>query len=575
MSRVSLSAVLACFLLFVSAGAQTEDEAARERQRKLIVLSEKLIAEAAEFSLPENKAVVFAAVGQRLWEIDRKRAQALFEQSIAALNSAQAEAEAERSRNVHNELITGQSIRPNLLRTIAVKNAAFALSNLHRTRPPALQRAFAGNIEKDRKISGSGNEAYLVQNELALEQHLARLAAEQDPAKAAELLKASLKKGISGETLSLLKKLHEADAAEAAGLSSQIVNELIRKAPGSEGGFDYNLMQTGFAFLSDHIRERPETDASFRFASADMKSLADRLISLVLEEVPRQRGQFYFYPLIQIAEKMRPDAVEKLRNLHRTGPNNRVSIYDNPIVTKLLDNETPVEKVLSEAEKLPLDTRRYVYSNVSNRLVAAGEMGRARQLIADNYSDEALETAQAELTRQHVYHTMNAGRFSEAEALIEELEEPHCFSALISLADAIYYRNQKENKAQAFAVLERLRASMPSQPEKSSEMNQFIQLIAAYTRIEPTAAIPAFESIIPTINDLTDASFKINAYNGGHNIRRGEMVIANGWTGGILTDGSVVRGIGQIDMDRTLEVIKGFTRRELRVFLYQQLLESF
>ena len=137
MSRGSLSAVLACFLLFVSAGAQTEDEAARERQRKLVVLSEKLIAEAGEFSLPENKAVVFAAVGQRLWEIDRKRAQALFEQSIAALNSAQAEAEAERSRNVHNELITGQSIRPNLLRTIAVKNAAFALSNLHRTRPPA------------------------------------------------------------------------------------------------------------------------------------------------------------------------------------------------------------------------------------------------------------------------------------------------------------------------------------------------------------------------------------------------------------------------------------------------------
>jgi disulfide oxidoreductase YuzD len=518
---------------------------------------------------------VFAAVGQRLWEVDKKRAQALFEQSIAALLSAQAEAEAERSRNVHNELLTGQSVRTSLLRTIAVKNAAFALSSLQPTRPAALQRALAANVKKDRRISGSGNEAYLVQNELALEHYLARLAAEQDPAKAAELLKASLKKGITVEALSLLKKLHEADPAGASDSAHQVVAELISKEFVKGRNIDNNLVQAGYTFLNDHLRDRPDSDQSFRFESADMKALVDRLISLVLDEAPRLQGRFYFYPLIQIADKMRPDAAEKLRRLYQNDPNRGFSPYEDPKVSKLMDAETPIEQVLTEASHLPVEMRRYVYSNASNRLVAAGQMGRARQLIADNFSDEALQTAQAELTRQHVYHTMNAGRFSEAEALIEELDESYRFSALISLADAIYYRNQKENKAQAFAVLERLRASMPSQPEKSSEMNQFMQLIAAYTRIEPTAAIPAFESLIPTINDLTDASIKINAYNGGHNIRRGEMVIAGGWTGGILTDGSVFRGMGQIDMDRSLEAVKGFSRRELRVFLYQQLLESF
>ena len=572
MNRACLMTVLSFFLLCTSLVAQTEDEAARERQRKLVHLTDKLIAEAGELRLAENKAVIYAAVGQRLWDTDRKRAQGLFEESIAALLTAQAELELDRKKGLRYAA-PDQSVRPNLLRTIAVKNASFALSSLYRTRPAAVQRAF-GSAGKDSMIRGNGNEQYLVQNELNLEHYLVKLAAEQDPSKAVELLKASLKKGFTVETLNLLKKLHESDPSAAADLSNQIVAEVIRKISSRQGNIDYNLLQPGLGFLNEHLRERPETDLSFRFASADMKSLLDRLLSFVLEEGPRMQGRYYFYPLIQIAEKMRPDAVEKLRSLHRGSLSSGFSIHDDPRFGKLIHPETPIEQVLTEVPKLPLESRRQVYSNVANRLAAAGELTRARQIIADNFSDEALESAQAELTRQHVHHTINAGRFAEAEALIEQLEESARFPASISLAETIFYLNRTENKAQAVAVLERLRASVPTSPGTSTELSQLMQLIAAYSRIEPTAAFPIFESLIPSVNELTEASVKISAYNGSQNTRGGEIVIGSGWAGGIINDGSIVRGMAQFDMDRAIEAVKGFSRRELRVFLYQQLLEG-
>ena len=102
-----------------------------------------------------------------------------------------------------------------------------------------------------------------------------------------------------------------------------------------------------------------------------------------------------------------------------------------------------------------------------------------------------------------------------------------------------------------------------------------MQLIAAYSRIEPTAAFPIFESIIPSVNELTDASVQISTYNGSQNTRRGEIVIGSGWGGRHHHDGSIVRGMAQFDMDRAIEAVKGFSRRDLRVFLYQQLLRAY
>ena len=151
MNRACLMTVLAFSLLCTSLVAQSDDEAVRERQRKLVHLTDTLIAEAGELRLPENKAVIYAAVGQRLWDTDRKRAQGLFEESIAALLTAQAELELDHKKGLRYAA-PDQPVRPNLLRTIAAKNAPFALSSLYRTRLPP----YRGRLAAREKTQGSG-----------------------------------------------------------------------------------------------------------------------------------------------------------------------------------------------------------------------------------------------------------------------------------------------------------------------------------------------------------------------------------------------------------------------------------
>ena len=147
-----------------------------------------------------------------------------------------------------------------------------------------------------------------------------------------------------------------------------------------------------------------------------MKATLGQAVILRLEKARGCRDDLFLSSDTD-SRKDEADAVEKLRGLHRGSLSNGYSIQDDPRIGKLIHPETPIEQVLTEVPKLPLETRRQVYSNVSNRLAAAGELSRAQTIIADNFSDEALESAQAELARQHVHHTINAGRFAEAEAL--------------------------------------------------------------------------------------------------------------------------------------------------------------
>src|SRR5687767_14492338 len=171
--------VVAVLFVCIPLYAQKDDEAARERQRKIIAVAESLIADARQLILPENRAAVLASTGSRLWEVDQKRAMNLFEDAVSELLAAQAEAEIEHKKGRQNELLTGGSTRPSVLHAIAARNADFALKSLYRTRPVSIER-FLTISPKDTKIRTlSGNETHLAQNELGLEQALLKLAADQ------------------------------------------------------------------------------------------------------------------------------------------------------------------------------------------------------------------------------------------------------------------------------------------------------------------------------------------------------------------------------------------------------------
>ncbi|MEO7674777.1 MAG: hypothetical protein ABIU09_11965 [Pyrinomonadaceae bacterium] len=575
MTSRRLLPVLIMLLCCTGIFAQKEEDVAKEKQRRQMVLIESITSDTREFRLAENRAVVFAKIGSSLWDRNQKRARDWFQDAVNELIGAQTAAEAARKPGQQNELLTGQSTRPQILQAIAARDAEFALRSLYKTRPAAIERAIANSKTKDSKVrSNSGNDVHYAQSEIQLEQTLIRMAADQNPEKAIALLKTALKNGVSGETLNLLKKLFEKDPAAANELASDVADKLGRKSFMVSNQPDYQSIQLATSILSEHVRERPLSEKALRFDSSQMGSLAEKLISFYIE-----RGSQYGYGLgpqiVQIAEKLAPSSVEKLKQVEKNMPRyGRHHYNQDPELAKILNHETPVAQMLAEAAKLPVESRTQIYQSAATKLAGAGDFAGARNILSEYFSGDALENAESSLNWTYSQHLISAGRFAEAESLIDEFPDANRLSALISLASSVFGRDETKNKSYAVALLEKARGQLSAKPETSNEMSQIMQIISAYSKIEPSEAFRILDGLVQPVNEIAEAAVIVNGFQGGYSVRQGEMLISQGNSLGIYFDTSIFRNLAQIDFDRTLSVIGGISRREMRVSLKQQLLEG-
>ncbi|MBC7899357.1 MAG: hypothetical protein H7070_04835 [Saprospiraceae bacterium] len=567
--------VLLSLPLFVL--AQNADDAAKENQRRQSLLVAQLLADIPNLKLGENRAVAYAKVGNLIWKNDQKLARAMFQDAVNELINAQMLAESNQKRPTYqNELLTGGSARPQILNTIASRDAEFALALLIKTRPAAIVKALSIPAGKSTKISYSAaNFGYLAQNEFNMEQSFVRMAADQSPERAVKFLKESLKKGFSNETLNLLKKLHEKERETAAGLASEISDKLISSKFTTDNQPNYQNLQIAIAFLTDFIRERNPTDNTFKLDDSQMRKLADKLFSYYLDEGGRD-GYYLSHSIIQIAEKLSPSSVEQLKKVVKNS--SRHGLYSNydPDLQKMLNSDATGDQLLAEAKKYPLDSRRQIYQTAANKFLQQGDAGRAADVLNENFSDDALDDALRNLNWQHSGNLIASGKFAEAERLIDEFPENSRHYPLINLANAIYQKDRVENSSYALAVLGKARSLIAEKPENASEMGNLMQVIAAYANIEPTEAFRMYEPLIAQMNELSEAAIVVNGFQGGSNVREGEFLMAQGHSYGFYgADFSVLRTFAGNDFERTTRLIDAFTRREMRISLKIQLAEGF
>ncbi|HEX8636776.1 MAG TPA: hypothetical protein VF692_01840, partial [Pyrinomonadaceae bacterium] len=476
-----LSVLVPLFSLFfstvVSHFAQASDEAGKLKRERKDVLIEQIFADAPNLKLGENRALVYAQVGNMVWQSDEKRARALFQNAVTELINAQMLAEADKKNNGYqNDLLMGQTTRPHILRVIAARDAELALEYLYKTRPVLVAKAFAMSGGKPSKISNiANNYDYLVQNETNLEQGFVRLAADQSPERAAKMLKESLKKGFSGETLNLLKKLNEKDAATAGELADELVRKLISLKFDAQNSSNYQNFNVATMFLTEFTRQRSDGEKTLKFDDGQMRALTEKLIAAALQPNDRY-GYFNHYSLIPIAEKLAPSSVERLKQAQRNGIRRGVDFGYDPEIGKLLNGETTAEQMLGEAKKFPVHQRGQIYQTAANKLAQAGDINRATEILNDNFDDDALEDALRNLNWQYSYNLTNSGKFAEAEQLIDSLPESTRLGALVNLANAIYQKNPQENKSYAVAVLGKARSLITERPEDSQEMSNLMQI---------------------------------------------------------------------------------------------------
>ncbi len=191
-----------------------KDKLTKEQKEMIVQMLDESITTANGLRLPENRATLLAMAGDLYWKFDDKRARELFRNAAAELINFYTETDKEkrdRTGTFVMQLWDPNDARPYVMPLIAKRDATLALDLLVQTRPAKLAEAMVKASQTNNRgtmdLMNLDMDQFRVQQEIALEQQFALLAADEDPDKAIALIKDSLSKGISFSVMPWLQKV--------------------------------------------------------------------------------------------------------------------------------------------------------------------------------------------------------------------------------------------------------------------------------------------------------------------------------------------------------------------------------
>ena len=179
------------------------------------------------------------------------------------------EKEARESTNQLSEMLDfSPEARSEVLPLVAKHDPEMALELLLQTRPTKLAEAMLKASLPNSKTGGDmlnfSAEKQKISQELALEQRLALLAADENPEKAIKLIKDSLANGVSMNVMPLLQKLNKKDEKKATELGGDVIKKLVD----SDLAKNDEDMRAAIGFLQFAFKAAPATggkDKQFAF----------------------------------------------------------------------------------------------------------------------------------------------------------------------------------------------------------------------------------------------------------------------------------------------------------------------
>lgn len=549
------------FLLSIFSFAQDAPEKPEEILERETKLIGELEADAETLKLPENRAVVFAQIGGSVCQRDEKRAIQLFQKSINDLIIAQQEAEKiKKNQYTAEQLIYGQNPRLMILTLISACDGELALESLYKSRPAKISQMIAQTAQNSKANSG---KQYYVFNETQNEQRFINLAADKNPERAVGLLRESLKRGVTYETLNLLRKIYAKDPKTADKLAEEVIGKLLGETLLTT---DYQTSSTIQYFLAEFGRAKNPDQNSLEISGDLLRNLADKISAFWLE------NNNYNYSLqtdgFKVIEKYFPARAARIRQKQAQTGNQEYDDYN-----KLMQSDASPEEMLKQAEKFQ-SYKSSVYSTAARKTAQNGNIAEALNIINSNFSDEEAEQQISDFYYNLVNEAMSKGEFEQANTFINQipLEQPR-FSALIQLARAVYRKNAEENGQWATSILNQAAGLIDTAEITQAEITNSIELANAYALMDAAQAFRTLESIIPALNEFIRAYALVSQFRNEPAQRNGEFLITmNGGMSGAHNLGNALQILKDKDFDRTIKLINSFERSETRIALKLQII---
>lgn len=575
-------------LFFFSALGQgaspTESQSDKEKTKKeleerAVHMLDQAVGDASSLKLPQNRAVVYGMAGDLYWKFDAKRARELFRNAAGEILTFNSETEKERKDNTEPYYeFFGNDVRSEVLSLVAKHDADLALEMLLQTRPANLSEAMARHGRPDARQEGGGYFSFdpdrrRVQQEIALEQRFALLAADDNPDRAIKLIKDSLSKGISWNVMPLLQKLYKKDEKKASALADDVIKKIV-ETDLTKRNEDLNAA-IGMLQNSTNPNRTPDTkEKVFKFSDAQLKDLGNKIANTFLQPSNSLGIAMSMARVMPSLEKVVPERAVLLKQrqaeLTKNMPPELRSMQRQQKLWNM--NSTP-EEILAEIPKLNEIEKRSAYQSLANRIGSLDDDARAKRLIDQIPDEKARENAADAYESGKISRASKDGKLDDARKMISNLTKKKTqIQKLVALAMEFHKKGTEEDIKTAASLMKDAKGLANEYPEDEDELGDLMEVVKGYAIVDPDEAFRIFEPIVDQINDFVQASAILSKYNKRNRaFKRGELVMrSNGfsWDGFLLFRyATQMQMLGKADLNRMSTLSDRFQRGDSRTIV--------
>ncbi len=556
-----------------------KEKAQKELEKRVLEMVDQSVSDAATLKLAQNRAIVYAIGGDLYWKYDEKRARELFRNSANEILAANTEADKDKkeSDDLYSGVFEFTDIRNDILPMIAKHDADLALEILVQTRPAklveAMTKAAQQNAKQDGGFMNFDPSRFRVQQEIALEQKFALLAAEQNPDKAIKLIKDSLSKGISWNVLPLLQKLNQKEEKKAASLADDVVAKIV-DTDLTKKNEDLNAAIRFLQYATNPKPPKNPKDKVFKFSETQVKDLANKLAATFLQPNNSLQMTMALNQVMANLEKIVPERVPLLKQKQTEAMKNlppELKRFQQQ--EKIWNQNSTPEEILADLPKLNEVEKASAYQSIINKIGQIDADERAKNIIEQIPDEKARERANEQYESAKITRAADAGKLDDAKKLIKNLNQKKTqIQKLVALAIQFYKKDNDKDRETAVGLMKDAKALANEYPEDENELNDLMEVVKGYAVIDAPEAFRIFEPIVEQLNDFVQASAILSKYNKhSETFKKGELLMkVNGyeWEGLLLFRYiDQIQKLGKADLNRMNQFSDKFQRNDARTIV--------
>jgi hypothetical protein len=521
-------------------------------EKKALDLLESISDQIVNLRSSTNRLRAESAVADLLWTRNEKRARALFNSAAAQLATRISELDY-GDQEAYQEIMRINQSRQELVTRVATNDPELALTILRQTR---LQ------------MGNNSRNHWYAQNDINLEMNVANQLAAKDPARALELARENLSRGLTWNVISFLTQLHQKDPKSAAALYEDIVtrikDEHLARHP-ELANITWNLLM---AFQPPQAAEAIYRDLLTTVLSEALSIDRRTQTGLGLSQ------NFYHHleSLKPVVEKYAPTRVAELRDWSQAveqvlDPSTKI----HQELNRLSQNGT-VDDILALAAKQTPDNQNMLYQSAVWKALAAGDAQRARE-IAELITDPVSRRQTLDgIDNQLANRAESSNKAAEARRLIDKTKHVNRkIEILIQMANMVAGADKKV----ALELLAEARAILSAVPLSSVMVIPQLRVAQAYLTLDPDQSFALLQPLLPKLNELVAAAATLDGIDARY-LKEGEweMPGTNNLGNVVNTLNQTLAALGQSDFDRAHNLAEQIERPEIRLLVEIDLAQS-